>query len=1037
VSQTILETYIFEFKEKGGKVVIGTLDGITSRASVAEKAVGDLNRAVASVGPAASSSFGAAKSSALDLQKTLVSLRQSCLDVSSSFSMPLSGVSAGGLEGLVATIESVKSSAAGLGQAFTGFTATLDGVRMAADQTFGSLKLATTDAAMSLQLLAAPLLAAQGEFQALAGASGQAAASLSGILSAAGAARNGLATLAGSAMSLADSFAAVETVLPNLSASLLALTNSSASLVTSFIGLSNAARGATGAIGQLSSTALLVNTAMLSVVQALNATVSNFTLLGAATIAAATSLQNVALSGDMLSATLRTATVNVAALKGNLTALSGSAATASHAFGGLGKMLGMVGGFFAARKIKEYIDDWQKLNNEIRTVTSSEAEAIDVRNKLVAATTKAEAPLGGTVKLYQRLSLVNDTLGKSQKELIDITTGVGQALAISGASASETRSVLLQLAQGLGTAALNGDEFRSVIENGPVIIKAVADELGIGVSQVKEWAAQGKLSSKQFVDAFQKALPKIEKMFEKTKDTLARSVTYLHNKFMIKIGLFSESEEAGALAIKLGKALRWLGDNAEYLAGAMAALVAIFIPKLIAGLIALGAACVGHPFLTVTAGLIMFGTYLVKNRNEIKATEDGLVTLGNVGKQAWTKISDGMVKLFRDARGAKDEVGGLTAEFAKLVASVIEDKTGVTVSNSYISLETYLTDFAEGLDMTIGFIKGTILGVVAILISAVKTVANTVNMSLNSIISMLNAVLQAAQKLFHFIGAGAIKIPKIPKLSLLEGWEQLTLADQQKLMDDSIAGFTWWKDKVQEIFAAARKAAKPPITIEVGVDKDLETDWEKMEKAFNTGFTLKNAFLGARQGVIDFGLALADVHTLMKDFIKDTFTGLSKEITEALTGGEADFRAFARSAINSIIQIMVQALMLKAIMAAVGMVSPGASAAVNTWMAAGSTAATAGSTAAASGKQFGGSVGSGKPYLVGETRPELFVPSTAGRVAPSVQQEASSPNIRIVNAVDGDSVFRNASRSVVDDVVINAISRNSSRLRGVLAVGKA
>ena len=49
-----------------------------------------------------------------------------------------------------------------------------------------------------------------------------------------------------------------------------------------------------------------------------------------------------------------------------------------------------------------------------------------------------------------------------------------------------------------------------------------------------------------------------------------------------------------------------------------------------------------------------------------------------------------------------------------------------------------------------------------------------------------------------------------------------------------------------------------------------------------------------------------------------------------------------------------------------------------------------GSIAGIFGLEGGGRVGSGTPYIVGEKRPEVFVPDQAGRIIPSVSQFANS-----------------------------------------------
>jgi hypothetical protein len=70
--------------------------------------------------------------------------------------------------------------------------------------------------------------------------------------------------------------------------------------------------------------------------------------------------------------------------------------------------------------------------------------------------------------------------------------------------------------------------------------------------------------------------------------------------------------------------------------------------------------------------------------------------------------------------------------------------------------------------------------------------------------------------------------------------------------------------------------------------------------------------------------------------------------------------------------------------------------------------------------------------MVGERRPEIFVPQSAARIIPYPQQQQASPSIRIVNAVDGDAVLHQSSESVIDDIVYNSFARNSNLYRGAI-----
>ena len=86
--------------------------------------------------------------------------------------------------------------------------------------------------------------------------------------------------------------------------------------------------------------------------------------------------------------------------------------------------------------------------------------------------------------------------------------------------------------------------------------------------------------------------------------------------------------------------------------------------------------------------------------------------------------------------------------------------------------------------------------------------------------------------------------------------------------------------------------------------------------------------------------------------------------------------------------------------------------------------------AAAQGKAMGGPVSANRPYIVGERRPELFVPSTSGRIVPRV------PNVGTM-AAGGSTIIVNTGQSVSskDDIAreIRKIMREGAQRGAVPA----
>ena len=102
--------------------------------------------------------------------------------------------------------------------------------------------------------------------------------------------------------------------------------------------------------------------------------------------------------------------------------------------------------------------------------------------------------------LYGRLRPTGVSLDKIKTAF----SGVNNAAAAMNLTADQTDNVMLQLSQALGSGKLQGDEFRSVMEQLPSIGQAVASVLGTDVAGLKQLATDGKITSDVLLQALGK-----------------------------------------------------------------------------------------------------------------------------------------------------------------------------------------------------------------------------------------------------------------------------------------------------------------------------------------------------------------------------------------------------------------------------------------------------------------------------------------------------------------------------------------------------
>ena len=145
-----------------------------------------------------------------------------------------------------------------------------------------------------------------------------------------------------------------------------------------------------------------------------------------------------------------------------------------------------------------------------------------------------------------------------------------------------------------------------------------------------------------------------------------------------------------------------------------------------------------------------------------------------------------------------------------------------------------------------------------------------------------------------------------------------------------------------------------------------------------------------------------DMQAMKRTFDTDLLSGfegagkiLERSLLSALRSGKLGFEDLKRVALSVLDQIAAKALQsgLNQLFGASG--SGGGSGSGPWAQLANMFAEVLGSFAGSPGRQTGGLVGPSRPYIVGESGPELFIPTTSGRIEPNSALGGSRTDVRV------------------------------------------
>lgn len=371
--------------------------------------------------------------------------------------------------------------------------------------------------------------------------------------------------------------------------------------------------GATGGLSGVINRVGQTNNAFNRFNQTINRTHNTFNTFNRTVNNASTNIMRM---GNTINRTTNNITRMGNTINRNITVINNYNRSLSGTHDVLSRLQGLLaGGMFSMMglSVLKTADAMQSLDSQIKLVTKSEEEYLAVREKVRAIADQNYADIEATTNLYQNSARALANLGKTQQEALTFTNAISLAMRTGGKSALEQKSALYQLGQAMQSGVLNGDEFRSISENAPILLDLIAQKLKITRGEVREMSKEGKITAELIYDVMANATSKLEEMAKKMPITMGQGMTLVKNKYKQFVGDFlnDTSGISGKIASTLQSvALNFDGLFKVTLAGGAVVLanVAIQANILSKAFLAVNMAMSANPAVLLVGGFMALGT---------------------------------------------------------------------------------------------------------------------------------------------------------------------------------------------------------------------------------------------------------------------------------------------------------------------------------------------------------------------------------------------------------------------------------------------
>ncbi len=159
----------------------------------------------------------------------------------------------------------------------------------------------------------------------------------------------------------------------------------------------------------------------------------------------------------------------------------------------------------------------------LASATGGAAQATQVYEQLFKLSQQTGIAVAESAGAFSRFAVAAKEIGGTNAQVLQLVGGIQKAGIVAGASATETGAAVQQLGQALASGKLQGDELRSLLENMPQLAQKLAQELGVGIGQLRQMGSEGKLTAETVFPALLRATEKIGAEFDKMPVTMSRA----------------------------------------------------------------------------------------------------------------------------------------------------------------------------------------------------------------------------------------------------------------------------------------------------------------------------------------------------------------------------------------------------------------------------------------------------------------------------------------------------------------------------------
>lgn len=218
------------------------------------------------------------------------------------------------------------------------------------------------------------------------------------------------------------------------------------------------------------------------------------------------------------------------------TALSKGVDKANSLYGKIKSFIGLYAGIQTVRMGLDVSDNISQTTARLNMINDGKQTTDQLQQAIFQSAKNSRAGFLDTASAVSKLGLLAPQAFNSYMETVKFSELMAKSFKVGGASTSEQTSGMYQLTQAMASGKLQGDEFRSIMENAPLLAQAISKYTGKSIGELKDMSKEGLITSDVIKNAVFEMSDEINTKFNSIPMTFGDVVTQIKsnavNSFM-------------------------------------------------------------------------------------------------------------------------------------------------------------------------------------------------------------------------------------------------------------------------------------------------------------------------------------------------------------------------------------------------------------------------------------------------------------------------------------------------------------------------